>query len=353
MLGRHLIAAFAGASALVACKSGSSGTGSSTAGPPTPATATRSPADVLSEPLVLGPIPSTGGTVSPVFEGWYKNPDGTFSLSFGYYSRNTQEIVDIPIGAGNFIEPGEQNQGQPTRFIPKRQWGAFAVKVPATFGDQKTVTWHVNFRGQHYAIPGSLRKEWEIDALQGEVGSGNFPPDIKFSETGPTGAGPGGITGPPMTAKVGVPMELNAWITDKPSRGGAGRATGAATGAAGTGAAATGRAAAAGTGAAATGRAAAAGAAGAAAATGRAGAAATGRGGGGQTLAWLVHQGTGTVTFNPPRPMLVMSKATTQVTFAQAGTYLLRLRVNEGAEASTGHAQCCWSNGFVRVTVTP
>jgi hypothetical protein len=344
MLGRHLIAAFAGAAALLACKSGSVGTGSQTAGPAVPATASRSPADVLSEPLVLGPIQASGGTVSPVFEGWYKNPDGSRSLSFGYYSRNTQEVVDIPIGPGNFIEPGEQNQGQPTRFNPKRQWGAFAVKVPATFGDEKTVTWHVNFRGQHYAIPGSLRKEWEIDALEGEVGSGNYPPDVKFVENGPTGAGPGGIMGPPMTAKVGTPMELNVWVTDRPSRGGAnavstagaGRAAGAGTGAA----AATGRA----------------GAAAATGAAGRAGAAAAaGRGGATQALAWLVHQGAGTVTFNPPRPMLdrATNKATTQVTFAQPGTYVLRLRVNEGAEASTGHAQCCWSNGFVRVTVTP
>src|SRR5262245_11388546 len=79
---------------------------------------------------------SSGQTVTPAYEGWYKNPDGTFSLSFGYLNRNAEEVVDIPLGPNNFIEPGDQNQGQPTEFQPRRHWGVFAVKVPADFGDR-------------------------------------------------------------------------------------------------------------------------------------------------------------------------------------------------------------------------
>ena len=81
---------------------------------------------------------SSGQTVTPAFEGWYRNPDGTFSLSFGYFNRNAEEVVDIPIGPNNFIEPGDQNQGQPTEFQPRRHWGVFAVKVPADFGDEES-----------------------------------------------------------------------------------------------------------------------------------------------------------------------------------------------------------------------
>ena len=84
--------------------------------------------------MPLAPVKASGQTVTPAFEGWYKNPDGTFSISFGYYNRNSEEALDIPIGPENFIAPGSQNQGQPTHFEPRRHWGVFAVKVPANFG---------------------------------------------------------------------------------------------------------------------------------------------------------------------------------------------------------------------------
>jgi hypothetical protein len=44
-----------------------------------------------------------GQDVAPVFEGWERNPDGTFSMVFGYLNRNYQEEVDIPVGPDNTI----------------------------------------------------------------------------------------------------------------------------------------------------------------------------------------------------------------------------------------------------------
>ncbi len=263
------------------------------------------PVCMTAQQLPLSPLRASGQTVTPAFEGWYKNPDGTFSISFGYYNRNTKEIVDIPIGPNNYIEPGNPNQGQPTQFSPSRNWGVFAVKVPANFGDKTKVIWHVNFRGEQYAIPGSLNRAWEIDALQGEAGSGNTPPVLKFDPAGASGAGPGGIYGPPLTAKVGVPMPLTLWATDD------GKAFATIAGA--------------------------------------------GRGNAGVTLTWFVHQGAGEVTFNPvaPRTEAGTGKATTAVTFASPGSYVLRVRANDASGVvAGGHAQCCWSNGFVNVTVT-
>lgn len=70
---------------------------------------------------------------------------------------------------------------------------------------------------------------------------------------------------------------------------------------------------------------------------------------------WFKHQGPGEVTFVPsaPRPDNANEgKATASVTFSEPGVYILRLRATEGAVASAGHAQCCWSNGFVKVTVS-
>ena len=87
--------------------------------------------------IPLSPVRDAGQTVTPAYEGWYPNPDGTFTLSFGYYNRNREEIVDIPLGPDNFISPGPPNQGQPTRLHPRRHWGVFTVAVPADFGDKR------------------------------------------------------------------------------------------------------------------------------------------------------------------------------------------------------------------------
>ena len=40
-------------------------------------------------------------------------------------------------------------------------------------------------------------------------------------------------------------------------------------------------------------------------------------------------------------------------TFSELGDYVLRVRANDASGvANAGHAQCCWANGFVKVTVT-
>jgi len=93
----------------------------------------------------LAPSTPSGQTATPAFEGWYKNADGTFSLSFGYFNRNTAEVLSVPTGLDNFISPGDANQGQPTFFYPRRHWGVFAVKVPADFGTKKVV-WTLKVR---------------------------------------------------------------------------------------------------------------------------------------------------------------------------------------------------------------
>ena len=92
--------------------------------------------------LPLPPTSARGQTVTPSFEGWYRNPDGTYTLSFGYFNRNLEEVVEIPVGPNNFVEPGPANQGQPTVFQPRRHWGAFGVTVPADFGFERVI-WHM------------------------------------------------------------------------------------------------------------------------------------------------------------------------------------------------------------------
>ncbi|MEO7998509.1 MAG: hypothetical protein ABI852_13750 [Gemmatimonadaceae bacterium] len=248
----------------------------------------------------LSPPSPTGQTVTPAFEGWYKNADGTFSISFGYMNRNSAEQVDLPAGENNFISPGAQNQGQPTHFDPRRHYGVFAVVVPADFGEKK-VTWTINFRGKTYAIPGSLKPDWEIDAIQGEAGADDTPPKLRFAATGPFGVGPLGITSSMMTIAVGKPLDLTLFVEDDAKAEPAARAPSPV------------------------------------------------------DITFFKHQGAGMVKFAPPTVRLTATGgiAKTSATFSQAGEYLLRVRANDGAMASAGHAQCCWSNAFVRVTVTP
>ena len=59
--------------------------------------------------MPLTPLPPSGEYVAPFFDGWYQNPDGTYTLSFGFFNRNTQEILEVPIGENNYIEPAEFN----------------------------------------------------------------------------------------------------------------------------------------------------------------------------------------------------------------------------------------------------
>jgi hypothetical protein len=75
--------------------------------------------------LPLDPSRERGASITPAFEGWYPNPDGSFTLLVGYYNRNTKQTLDIPIGADNKVEPGAADQGQPTYFEIGRQWGVF------------------------------------------------------------------------------------------------------------------------------------------------------------------------------------------------------------------------------------
>jgi hypothetical protein len=248
---------------------------------------------------------SSGQSVTPAYEGWYKNADGTFTLSFGYYNRNASEVVEVPVGQSNFVSPGAQNQGQPGTFHPGRHWGVFGVKVPANFGQQKEVTWTLSFRGQTFAIPGMLHPNWQIDALEGEAGSGNTPPVLRFGDAGPEGSGPGGVTGPLLTGRAGQPVQLSVFVKDD-GRG----ATSVASG---------------------------------------------GRGAAPPiTIAWFKHQGPGTVEFQPAtgRGVNTGTQITTAATFGAPGEYIVRVRANDSSVAGAGHAQCCWSNGFVKVTIT-
>jgi hypothetical protein len=74
-----------------------------------------------------------GQNISPAFEGWEEDPDGTRYFVFGYMNRNWEEEMDVPVGPDNTIAPGGPDMGQPTHFLPRRNRFVFRVPVPRSF----------------------------------------------------------------------------------------------------------------------------------------------------------------------------------------------------------------------------
>ena len=147
-----------------------------------------------------------GQNVAPVFEGWERNPDGTYDMVFGYMNRNYQEMPDVPVGLNNAFEPGPIDRGQPTRFYTRRQQFVFRVQVPADWGE-KDLIWTLTANGRTDQAFGSLWPNWEIDegvikANRG-MGANGAPPDNQPPSITLPGGGTLSVTRPnPLTITV-------------------------------------------------------------------------------------------------------------------------------------------------------
>jgi hypothetical protein len=136
-----------------------------------------------------------GQDVVPVYEGWRPNPDGTFTLYFGYMNRNYQEQLDIALGPDNNFDPGS-DRGQPTHFYPRRQFFVFKVVVPKDWGLDRRVVWTLSIRGKTNTAKGWLQPDWEIndEVMMQNLGVGGS--DAENESPVVTGAGPQAITLP-------------------------------------------------------------------------------------------------------------------------------------------------------------
>jgi hypothetical protein len=119
---------------------------------------------------------SSGQTVAPAFEGWERNPDGSFNMVFGYFNRNLDEHLHVPVGPSNSIEPGGPDRGQPTYFFPRRNRFHFKVRVPADFGKNELV-WTLTTRGMSEKAYATLIPEYIIDNQLAMLDVGNFGRD--------------------------------------------------------------------------------------------------------------------------------------------------------------------------------
>ena len=262
-----------------------------------------------------------GHRVAPFFDGWYPNPDGTITFSFGYSNLNRDELVEIPLGPDNFIEPKEFDGRQPTSFRPSsdatmrrrrprrrpsrsRAGRVHRHRAGRFKGD---VVWTLRNRGQSFSVPG--RAKTGAYQLRWPMAMGSIPPLLRFKPDGPAGRGPSGIQADPLQASVAAPLSLTIWITDDSVREkdpipikprGKHKAA--------------------------------------------------------INVTWYKHSGPGPIVFSPPKQPIaeLQGTATTSATFKQPGEYVIRVRAdNFGRVDTSAGNQCCWTNGYLKVTVTP
>jgi len=232
---------------------------------------------------------STGQDVVPVYEGWIRNKDGTFTFVFGYFNRNWKEEPVIPAGPDNKLEPGDVDRGQPTYFLPRRQPWVFRVTVPADWG-QKELVWSITANGRTEKAYAQLTLEEEIlerlIMTHGNLNPGeddpNKPPSVTIA--------------PIKSASVAAPVTLTALVTDDglpqpkpppPVRPGAQTNN-------------------------------------------------VVRPKAGLTVSWMEYRGPGKVMFESAGPIAVTSgQALTAAHFASPGTYVLRATASDGALATT------------------
>jgi hypothetical protein len=231
----------------------------------------------------------SGQGVSPVFEGFDSNPDGSHNMWFGYMNRNYEEELDIPLGPDNSFEPGT-DRGQPTHFAVRRQKDVFRVVVPKDFGDQKLV-WTLRAHGQTAQVAGSLNPVWMIDRLRTTRGgnseniNSNTPPIVS-------------VEPPDQIAAPAHPATLTVMATDDglPARGGKPV---------------------------------------------------------GMTASWVKYRGPGVVIFHPPVAKIEDGRAVAKAEFSEPGEYVLQVVVDDGSGELAGNFgyHCCWTTAQVKIRV--
>ena len=98
----------------------------------------------------------------PVYEGWKKNPDGSFDLLHGYFagimwrSSTSRSARTLPLAR-------RADQGQPTHFLPRRSRFLFRVRV-SDFGDRELV-WTLTGNGKTEKTYATLNPGYFIDDI--------------------------------------------------------------------------------------------------------------------------------------------------------------------------------------------
>ena len=266
----------------------------------------------LAAQQISEPFRKSGASITPAYEGWFTNADGTHTMLIGYLNRNTAQTIEVPIGAGNRFEPGGPDMGQPTVFLPGRLVGAFTITVPKDFDRKQRLTWSITANGETNSIPFWLNELYEVNPWS-DVAVGNNPPLIRFDPAGPTIQGPIAVIAKAVarTATVSGGLSLPVWATDdaKYSSGSNAPLRNPPPPV---------------------------------------------------ILHWSKYRGPGTVTFDKTPPVFEKTegsaafngKATVMAKFSAPGEYMLHLDAEDLSGRGGGGEVCCFTTAMVKVTVT-
>jgi hypothetical protein len=152
--------------------------------------------------------------ITPIYEGWVPNADGSFDLHFGYINRDRTQSVTVPIGPENTMGAGNPDLGQPTNFFPRRNRFVFQVRVPKDFGS-KEIVWTLTSKGRTEKTYGTLKPDYALDdtSIMSNIGTGgglSTTPDMVGNKA-PILMLEGTTS---RTATVGEPVVLAAVATD-------------------------------------------------------------------------------------------------------------------------------------------
>lgn len=101
-------------------------------------------AALLAGPFLTPAKAQRNQPIYPAYDGFLKNPDGSFTLSFAYFSHNA-EAVTIPPGPNNSFAPNPNDRQQPVTFNPGHWRFQCVMVVPPDF-DGKLV-WTLSYGG--------------------------------------------------------------------------------------------------------------------------------------------------------------------------------------------------------------
>lgn len=99
---------------------------------------------VLSAPLVHSVSAQQNQPIYPAYDGYLKNPDGSYTLAFAYFSHNA-DVVTIAPGPNNVFAPTPGDRLQPTAFKPGH-WRFQCVMVVGPEFDGK-MKWTLTYGG--------------------------------------------------------------------------------------------------------------------------------------------------------------------------------------------------------------
>lgn len=92
----------------------------------------------------LGAHAQQNQPIYPAYDGFLKNPDGSYTLAFAYFSHNADTVTIAP-GAANGFAPAPGDRMQPTTFLPGHWRFQCVMVVPPNFDGR--MIWTLSYGG--------------------------------------------------------------------------------------------------------------------------------------------------------------------------------------------------------------